>query len=148
VLDAAAPGLPEHPRLAAAALARRRADPPRHRGRRRQTGITIMQMDAGLDTGDMLLASAADHPDDTTATLHDRLAALGAQLIVQALAGLALRPAAAGQQPAEGVTYAHKIDKAEAAIDWRQSAATLASAGCVPSTRFPAPAAPRPITRP
>ena len=66
VLDAAAPGLPQHPCLAAAALARRGADPPRHRGRRRGTGITIMQMDAGLDTGDMLLGEAADRPDDTT----------------------------------------------------------------------------------
>ncbi len=90
------------------------------------TGITIMQMDAGLDTGDMLLTEAMPIlPDDTTATLHDRLAALGARLIVQAvaLAGQgALRPV---PQPADGVNYAHKIDKAEAAIDWQQPAAAL-----------------------
>jgi methionyl-tRNA formyltransferase len=84
-----------------------------------------MQMDAGLDTGDMLLARvAADRPDDTTASLHDRLAALGAQLIVQGLPrvqdALPRTP-----QPAEGVTYAHKIDKAEAAIDWTQPAAVI-----------------------
>jgi methionyl-tRNA formyltransferase len=90
------------------------------------TGITIMQMDAGLDTGDMLLTeSLAIAADDSTATLHDRLAPLGARLIVEALelaacGGLVPRP-----QPIEGATYAHKIDKAEAAIDWRTSAATI-----------------------
>jgi methionyl-tRNA formyltransferase len=92
-----------------------------------QTGITIMQMDAGLDTGDMLLVEPlAIGPDDTTARLHDRLAALGARLMVEAL-GLAacggLRPAL---QPTEGVTYAHKIEKLEAAIDWRQPAVVIA----------------------
>jgi methionyl-tRNA formyltransferase len=92
-----------------------------------ETGITIMQMDAGLDTGPMLLRAAEPiRPDDTTASLHDRLAALGARLAVQALhdaeAGR-LRPQ---PQPAEGVTYAHKIDKAESAIDWRQPAEVLA----------------------
>ena len=92
-----------------------------------QTGVTIMQMDAGLDTGDMLLAeSMAIRPDDTTASLHDRLADLGARLMVEALELAAcggLRPA---PQPAEGVTYAHKIEKAEAAVDWRQPAAVIA----------------------
>ena len=91
-----------------------------------QTGVTIMQMDAGLDTGDMLLIEAlAILPDDTTASLHDRLATLGARRIVEALelaASGGLRPVA---QPAEGVTYAHKIEKAEAAIDWRQTAAVI-----------------------
>ena len=92
-----------------------------------ETGITIMQMDAGLDTGDMLLmAREAILPEDTTAVLHDRLAAMGGRLIVDALArvdggGLTRTP-----QPSDGVTYAHKIEKAEAAIDWRLSAATLA----------------------
>jgi methionyl-tRNA formyltransferase len=85
------------------------------------TGITLMQMDAGLDTGDMLLvAEEAIRPDDTTASLHDRLAVLGGQLVVQGLAvpdALRRTP-----QPAEGITYAHKIDKAEAAIDWTQAA--------------------------
>jgi len=87
------------------------------------TGITIMQMDAGLDTGDMLLAECTPiAPDDTAATLHDRLAGIGARLVVAALADVAagaLRPV---PQPAEGVTYAAKIDKVEAAIDWQQPA--------------------------
>ena len=88
------------------------------------TGITLMQMDAGLDTGDMLLvAEEAIRPDDTTAALHDRLAALGGQLVVQGLAA----PDALHRtpQPADGITYAHKIDKAEAAIDWIQPAAVI-----------------------
>jgi methionyl-tRNA formyltransferase len=88
-----------------------------------QTGVTIMQMDAGLDTGDMLLAERIPiAADDTTATLHDKLAALGARLIVEALELAAcggLRPV---PQPGEGVSYAHKIEKAEAAIDWTQPA--------------------------
>ena len=89
------------------------------------TGVTIMQMDAGLDTGDMLIKqSLVIAPDDTTASLHDRLAALGAQLVVRALADpVGWQPAAQSEQ---GVTYAHKIDKSEAAIDWRQSSAQIA----------------------
>jgi methionyl-tRNA formyltransferase len=84
-----------------------------------ETGVTIMQMDEGLDTGDMLLAERTPiAPDDTTGRLHDRLAALGARMIVQALPAAAAGELAATPQPAEGVTYAHKIDKAEAAIDW------------------------------
>jgi len=91
-----------------------------------ETGITIMQMDAGLDTGDMLLiAREAIRPDDTTTALHDRLAALGARCIVDALAQAAAGALQATPQPAEGVTYAHKIEKAEAAIDWRQPAADI-----------------------
>jgi methionyl-tRNA formyltransferase len=90
-----------------------------------QTGITIMQMDAGLDTGDMLLIQSLPiAPEVTTATLHDQLAALGGQCIVQALAApdaLTRTP-----QPAEGVTYAHKIEKAEAALDWALPAEVLA----------------------
>ena len=91
-----------------------------------RTGITIMQMDAGLDTGDMLLTASTDiDADDSTATLHDRLAALGAQWVVQALA-LAQQGALQPQkQPQAGATYARKIDKAEAAIDWQQPAAVL-----------------------
>jgi methionyl-tRNA formyltransferase len=92
-----------------------------------RTGVTIMQMDAGLDTGDMLLAeSTVVGPDETTGGLHDRLALLGGRLIVEALERVAcgdLRPA---PQPQVGVTYAAKIDKAEAAIDWRLPAAALA----------------------
>jgi methionyl-tRNA formyltransferase len=87
------------------------------------TGITLMQMDAGLDTGNMLLvAPEAIRPDDTTAGLHDRLAALGARLVVEGLAApvLARRP-----QPVDGVTYAHKIAKAESAIDWTAPAAVI-----------------------
>jgi methionyl-tRNA formyltransferase len=88
-----------------------------------QTGVTIMQMDAGLDTGDMLLAERiAIAADDTTGTLHDKLAALGGRMIVEALELAAcggLRPV---KQPAEGVTYAHKIEKAEAAIAWSHPA--------------------------
>ncbi|PTT86757.1 methionyl-tRNA formyltransferase [Pelomonas sp. HMWF004] len=88
-----------------------------------ETGITIMQMDAGLDTGDMLLIGREPiRADDTTAVLHDRLAALGGHLIVEALQGGTL---ARAPQPADGVTYAHKIDKAESVIDWRQPAAQI-----------------------
>ncbi|MGY0197350.1 methionyl-tRNA formyltransferase [Leptothrix sp. BB-4] len=90
------------------------------------TGITIMQMDAGLDTGPMLLrAETAIRPDDTTATLHDRLAAQGATLVLQALDDAARGRLQPVVQPTDGVTYAHKIEKAEAAIDWRQPAAEI-----------------------
>lgn len=88
-----------------------------------QTGVTIMQMDAGLDTGDMLLAdrlTISEH--DTSASLHDRLAQMGARLILQVLAESATHGLAAKPQPEAGVTYAHKIDKREAAIDWQQPA--------------------------
>ena len=91
-----------------------------------ETGVTIMQMDAGLDTGDMLLAEAVPiGADDTAGTLHDRLAALGARLVVRALDGLAAGTLVRTPQPAEGVTYAPKIDKAEAAVDWHDDAARL-----------------------
>lgn len=91
-----------------------------------RTGVTIMQMDAGLDTGATLLAEAIDiHADDSAATLTERLAALGGRLIVEAL-GLAacggLRPEA---QPPTGASYAHKIEKSEAPIDWRASACAI-----------------------
>jgi methionyl-tRNA formyltransferase len=90
-----------------------------------QTGITIMQVEAGLDTGPMLLAGAIDiDAEDSTATLHDRLATLGARLVVEALARFdELLPVT---QPDAGVTYANKIDKAEARLDWNQPAALLA----------------------
>ncbi|MDZ4102624.1 MAG: methionyl-tRNA formyltransferase [Hydrogenophaga sp.] len=92
-----------------------------------ETGVTIMQMDAGLDTGDMLLMERLPiRADDTTDSLHDRLAVLGGRLIVEALEIAACGGLTAKKQPAEGVTYAHKIDKAEAAIDWSQSAVMLA----------------------
>jgi methionyl-tRNA formyltransferase len=92
-----------------------------------QTGVTIMQMDAGLDTGDMLLTERLPiAADDTTGSLHDKLAQLGGSLIVEALELAAcggLRPV---PQPQAGITYAHKIDKAEAAIDWSQRAEDVA----------------------
>jgi methionyl-tRNA formyltransferase len=91
-----------------------------------QTGITIMQMDAGLDTGDMLLTQAMPIlPQHSTATLHDLLADMGGHMIVRALALAAcgqLRPVA---QPAAGVSYAAKIEKAESTIDWAQPVAQI-----------------------
>ena len=85
----------------------------------RETGVTIMQMDAGLDTGDMLLVEKTPiAPTDTTAVLHDRLAELGGRMIVEALELAACGGLQPVPQPAEGVTYAHKIEKAESEIDW------------------------------
>jgi methionyl-tRNA formyltransferase len=85
-----------------------------------ETGVCIMQMEAGLDTGPVLLRGAFPvEPGDTTATLHDRLAGLGAKLVVEALGRL---PLPSEPQPADGVTYAHKIEKAEALIDWSKPA--------------------------
>jgi methionyl-tRNA formyltransferase len=102
------------------------------------TGITIMQMDAGLDTGDMLLVDQLAIADtDTTTSLHDKLAELGGRSIVQALAlaergGLKPMPQPRVADPADtqaavqlGITYAHKIDKLEARIDWSQSAQSI-----------------------
>ena len=86
-----------------------------------KTGICIMQMEAGLDTGPVLLCEDIDiAPTETTDALHDRLSVMGAQAIVTALGQLdALVPVS---QPDAGVTYAHKIDKSEARIDWTASA--------------------------
>ena len=93
-----------------------------------ETGITIMQMDAGLDTGAMLLTAATPiGTDESAGRLQARLAELGADLIVKALAGLAkdhLQPVA---QPQAGVTYAHKVTKAEAQLDWQLPAQRLAN---------------------
>lgn len=84
-----------------------------------ETGICIMQMDAGLDTGPVMLRqSLSIRSDDTTADLHDRLAKLGAALILQALDALP-NPV---PQPPDGITYATKIDKAEARVDWQRPA--------------------------
>jgi methionyl-tRNA formyltransferase len=93
-----------------------------------ETGITLMQMDAGLDTGAMISEIRTPiSADDTTATLHDRLAQAGAKLIVEALVELERSgKLAATPQPADGVTYAEKIGKHEAALDWRRPAAVLA----------------------
>lgn len=91
-----------------------------------QTGVVIMQMDAGLDTGDMLLTDVLDiAADDTTATLHDRLADMGGALVVRALADAQAGKLQPVMQPEAGVTYAHKIEKAEAAVNWADSAQTI-----------------------
>lgn len=88
-----------------------------------ESGVCIMQMEAGLDTGPVLLsASTPITAQDTSQTLHDKLAVQGAQLIVSALQRLPL-PAVA--QPEAGVTYAAKLDKSEAPLDWRRPAAEL-----------------------
>jgi methionyl-tRNA formyltransferase len=90
------------------------------------TGISIMQMDAGLDTGPVLLrAEVPIAPEDTAGTLADRLAALGARLIVAALDGLARGALPPTPQPTEGVTYAAKLEKHEARIDWARPAAEI-----------------------
>jgi methionyl-tRNA formyltransferase len=90
------------------------------------TGVCIMRMDAGLDTGPVLLRQELPiAPGDTAGTLHDKLATLGARLLVTALDGLArgaLRPA---PQPTEGVTYAAKIEKHETRLDWSRSASEV-----------------------
>jgi methionyl-tRNA formyltransferase len=87
-----------------------------------KTGISIMQMDAGLDTGPVLLEEAIPiASDDTAKTLHDRLAALGARLIVRALA----TPAEPRPQDASHATYAAKLDKAEAVLDWNEAAVVV-----------------------
>ena len=94
-----------------------------------RTGITLMQMDAGLDTGDMLGQQELPIADDDTgASLTDKLATLGARMVVQALQALETAAGASlprQPQPEAGVSYAHKIGKAEAAINWREPAATL-----------------------
>ena len=92
-----------------------------------ETGVTIMQMDAGLDTGDKLLVQTLPiNPQDTTESLHDALAALGARMIVQALQQAQTGALQGLAQAGEGICYAHKIDKREAALDWTQPASTLA----------------------
>ena len=92
----------------------------------RETGVTIMQMDEGLDTGPILLAESIPiGPDTTAAGLHDQLATIGARLIVQALAGRADGTLSPCPQPAEGVTYAKKLARDEGRLDWRKSAAQL-----------------------
>ena len=90
------------------------------------TGVTIMQMDAGLDTGDMLLIEALPIAvTDSTAVLHDRLATLGGRMIVEALELAACGGLTRTPQPEQGVTYAHKIEKAESQIDWTLPATVI-----------------------
>ncbi len=92
-----------------------------------QTGTTIMQMDAGLDTGPMLLSETLPiGPSTTAAELHDALAAQGARLIVTALDRLARNALPATAQPPQGATYAAKLSKEEARIDWTQDARQIA----------------------
>ena len=91
-----------------------------------QTGISIMQMDAGLDTGPVLHQEKIDiAAEDDAATLHQRLAVLGAELIVEALAELASGRAVAVAQPQAGISYARKIDKQETELDWTRPAPEL-----------------------
>jgi len=89
-----------------------------------KTGVTIMKMDAGLDTGPMLLERSTPIAGvDTSRTLHDRLAVLGAQALIEVLGDL--DDIQAQEQPTDGVSYAHKISKEEALVDWRQSSIQL-----------------------
>ena len=91
-----------------------------------ETGVTIMRMDEGLDTGPMLLAERTPiSAADTAETVHDRLAELGARLIVAALDGLLRKTIDAVPQPEAGVVYAHKLGRDEGALDWRRPAAEL-----------------------
>jgi methionyl-tRNA formyltransferase len=88
-----------------------------------QSGVTIMRMEAGLDTGPMLSSRTTGiAARDTAQTLHDRLAAMGAELVAESLEDLRAGRAREVAQPGSGVTYAAKIGKAEASIDWQQSA--------------------------
>jgi len=94
-----------------------------------QSGVCLMQMEKGLDTGPVLLSQALDIGDsETGGQLHDRLAALGAQVLADGLGLLraGIRPVPK-PQPEAGVTYAHKLDKAEAKLDWSQPASVLAN---------------------
>ncbi len=91
-----------------------------------KTGVTIMRMEAGLDTGPMLAAREVEiGANDTAKTLHDRLARLGAELIVETLHAQRLGGVREVPQPSDGVTYAEKINKAEALIDWQQDAVLI-----------------------
>ncbi|MEM1232757.1 MAG: methionyl-tRNA formyltransferase [Pseudomonadota bacterium] len=120
VLDAPAHGCLN---IHASLLPRWRGAAPIHRAimaRDAETGVCIMQMEAGLDTGPVLLRDATEiGPEDTTGDLHERLSAMGAEAILRALRAL---PLAATPQPDSGITYAEKITKDEARIDWSRPA--------------------------
>ena len=91
-----------------------------------ETGVTIMKMDAGLDTGDILAQErTAIDPQDTAETLHDRLADMGAHLLVRTIPEYAAGRIQPRPQPAEGVSYAPKIRKPDGLLDWRQPARVL-----------------------
>jgi methionyl-tRNA formyltransferase len=92
-----------------------------------ETGVTIMQVEQGLDTGPSLLTESLPiRPDSTATTLHDELAAMGARLIVEALDGVDRHRLIATPQPAEGVTYAAKLEREDGRLDWRRPAVDLA----------------------
>ncbi len=92
----------------------------------RATGVSIMQMDAGLDTGPVLMQEKVPIlEDDTMGTLHDRLAELGAKLLARALDGLEAGVVKAIPQSTEGVTYAAKLDRCEARVNWREGAVAV-----------------------
>jgi methionyl-tRNA formyltransferase len=91
-----------------------------------KTGVTTMRMDEGLDTGPMLLAESTPiSAGDTAETVHDRLAEMGAKLIVSTLDALVRGTLQAVPQPEDGVTYAHKLGREEGALDWRRPATEL-----------------------
>ena len=91
-----------------------------------ETGVTIMQMDAGLDTGDMLLVQKTPiGQDDTTGRLHDRLAAMGANLLLNVLKLVIKKQIKKLKQPKTGIIYANKIDKSEAPINWQLDAEVI-----------------------
>ena len=124
ILDAPARGCLN---IHASLLPRWRGAAPIHRAIMagdKETGVCIMQMEAGLDTGPVLLRQATEiREDDTTAVLHDRLSKMGADLIVEALAKLDDLDSV--PQPEAGVCYADKIDKSEARIDWHHNAVDI-----------------------
>jgi methionyl-tRNA formyltransferase len=91
-----------------------------------ETGVTIMKMDAGLDTGGILTqATTPIHPEDNSETLHNRLARMGADLLVRTIPDYVAGKISARPQPAEGATYAPKIKKQDGRLDWNQPALTL-----------------------
>jgi methionyl-tRNA formyltransferase len=92
----------------------------------RETGVTIMKMNAGLDTGDIVsLERTPIHDSDTAQTLHDRLAVLGGALLVRAIPDYVAGKITPQPQPAEGITYARKIEKEDGKLDWSRPARAL-----------------------
>ncbi len=93
-----------------------------------KTGVCIMQMEAGLDTGPVLMCAETEITEvDTASSMHDRLAEMGGEMIIRALEGIEVGALTAEPQPEEGVTYARKIEKTEAKIDWAVPAADVAA---------------------
>ncbi len=92
----------------------------------RQTGVTIMKMDAGLDTGDILTQSVTPiHPTDDAQTLHNRLALIGAELLIETIPNFAAGTIVAQKQPIEGSSYARKISKDDGKLNWSEPARKL-----------------------